>query len=1167
MGSTTGGRVAGFRIARARPRDKTRPSKIVNAEILPSDPGAGSAGPGLILHTSNRLERLADRLADVMRAAPAGPFESEVVIVQSQGMARWLQLELARRLGLCANVRFPFPRAFALEVFEAFDPDPPHPDGDPELRADPGQLTWQIWGLLPWLARQPGAESIAHYLEHDADGRKRHQLAWRIARLFDDYAIFRPDLVLAWDAGRPGPDPRHPWQAQLWRQLGEIAGPHHAARRRERFLEHVRQTTRRPANLPRRASLFGISSLPPFHVDVFEHLAPWCSVHGFLLQPAAEYWGDQTSAQASLRRARRVPESTPAASELHRHEGNPLLASLGGQGRDFLNVLLAQTEFNNFDDFAEPGDDTLLHSLQSDILKLRAPDGTRRLRPDDDSVMIHSCHSPLRELEVLQDQLLDWFARDPSLTPRDILVMTPDIETYAPLIDAVFAGPADAGDLAAGAGGGQRSVPVIPFSVADRASGSQSQIVGTFVRILGLAGSRLGAASVIELLETPAVRRRFGLTEAEVALAREWLRDAGVRWARDEAHRQALKLPALRQNTWAEGLDRLLLGYAMHGRPAQLFQGLLPCDAVEGQSSNILGRVLEFVGRLFATVETLEQPHPLADWVGILRQLVADFFAESEADEPDLRLLRRLLSQLAPPAGAPPVAEPMPLAVVLEHLGPALADDRIRGGFLTGRVTFGALKPMRSIPFRIICLLGLNDSAFPRSDPRLGFDLMAESPRLGDQSKREDDRYLFLETLLSARDRLHLSYVGQSIRDNSVAPPSVLVSELLDYIDQGCQPPDENAAGVRSERPRPSRQILRRHRLQAFSAEYFKPGTELFSYSEENLRAGEALRQPGPLPPFVAGSLPEPDPAWRTIALDDLAGFFGHPARFFLRHRLDLRRPESATELPEREPMDLEGLERFQFKSELLTRRLSGEDLPSLQPVFLASGRLPLGRQGELMYRELAGSVEALAASLAPFQPNHRIPAPELDLSLDDFRITGRFEHVTPAGLLQYRPGKLQPKLRVQAWVCHLAWCALAPSGLPHASVLVGEHGTDDVPTALRFKPVEAATARALLQTLLKLYWGGLAKPLPFFPQASLEFAQAERPDADNADANADPARRECRALEKAQIAWEGSDYRRGESLDPDFQICFRGRDPIDAEFIAVARAVGAPLLEQEERL
>jgi exodeoxyribonuclease V gamma subunit len=655
---------------------------------------------------------------------------------------------------------------------------------------------------------------------------------------------------------------------------------------------------------------------------------------------------------------------------------------------------------------------------------------------------------------------------------------------------------------------------------------------------------------VFELLETPAVRRRFDLGEPDLIRIQTWLKQSGVRWGRDASHRACLQLPALNENTWRAGLDRLLLGYALSAQPAQLFQGILACDAVEGQEAEVLGRFLGFVEGLFATLQQFESPRPLADWVTLLRETIDRFFHENGETERELRILRGALRALDQRREQAAFTDPIALPVVLEHLTPALGEDHFHGGFLTGRVTFGALKPMRSIPFKVICLVGLNDTAFPRSDNRLGFDLMAQAPRLGDQSKREDDRYLFLETLLSARQRLYLSYVGQSIRDNSIAPPSVLVSELMDYIQQAFTAAD--GKDVLADH------ICFKHRLQAFSPAYFKRDSRLFSYSEENSRACTALRGEPILPAFASEMLPEPDEAWRTVELRQLTDFFAHPARFFTRRRLGLRLPKHDSVLAERAPIELEGLESYGLKTELLERRLAGENLREAFPVLKASGRLPLGQIGEAEYQSLCEDIERLHRRLEPYLLEPLQEGPLIDLPLGKFRLTGHLPRIAEHRLLQFRPAALKPKDRVRAWIQHVVWNALPRDGRERVSILVGEE-TDREGAIRRFRPL--ADACRLLEELLELYWRGLREPLKFFPASSLVFVKGEcRNGGRNDDPRKDP-------LAKARVEWEGYDFRRGESDDEYFKLCFGGPDPLDEEFVKIARQVLQPMLEHEESL
>ncbi len=1120
------------------------------------------------LHTGNRLDRLADRLAEVVRAPLASPFTPETVVVQSLGMARWLKLELARRLGVCAQMEFPFPRAFTERLSREMLPAAP--GGEPFRRE---VVQWRLFRLLGVLPETDDFAAPRRYLD-GGDARKRFQLAARLANLFDQYSVFRPGHIAAWDAGRPaGPSPgaaaAHPdeaWQAGLWRAVVAETGPAHPASVHAALLAALAGPA--PAGLPERITLFGMSALPPAYLEVFAALARHRDVHCFLLQPCAEWWGDVTTGREAERVLRRLGRRAGDAPEVHLEDGHRLLGSLGTLGRDFLKLIYEHADPVEDTDFVAPAPATLLGGIQRDLLELRgAADEDRSGRivaATDDSVRVHVCHSPMRELEVLHDHLLDWCQRDPTLTPRDVLVMTPDLAKYSPLVQAVFGSPED-------------GTPPVPFSLADRGPRQSGQIADTFLRILQLAHGRLGVTSVLDLLEKPAVRARFGFGEADLPKLRHWIAETRIHWGRDAEHRAALGLPATDANTWRAGLRRLLLGYAMRpvdaatssdegagsgspsaADPAPLFAGILPYDDIEGGDALLLGKFAEFADRLFTTVGTLEQEHAPEDWRPLLAGVVDGFFLADGDTAAELAVLRRTIDGLGRDLAAAAVTAPVALGVLLEPLSAALDDDASGAGFLTGGVTFCALKPMRSIPFRVICLLGMDDGAFPRQAPHLGFDLMAARPMLGDRSTRDDDRYLFLETLVSARDRLHLSHVGQSQRDNRPIPPSVVIGELLDHIDAAFAA--EDGEGKPSEHG-----IVVKHRLHAFSPAYFSadPASPLFSYSRENCATAAIARGPRSGDRrFIADPLAGPGPERRKVTLQQLAGFLAHPARSFLRERLGIELPREQATLEDDEPLALGARDAYGLKQDLVAWLLAGRDPGRFFDQVEAQGRLPHGQVGALGYRDLQAAAVRFRARLGDTASAAPVA---VDLAIDGFTLTGRLAPRIGGGLLHFRCAKLKAVDRLRLWVEHLAWqladTSAALDAAPDAiasprceSLLVAEDAT------VRFLPVPQA--EAILRDLLDLYWRGLQEPVRFFPRTALAFVDAEQ------KAAAGKSRSKRTPLEQARPEWAGSERPPlpGEGDDAWLKLCFgRDDDPLDDEFQDLARRILAPLLQHTE--
>jgi exodeoxyribonuclease V gamma subunit len=1065
----------------------------------------------LILHASNRLEILADQLADLVRQPCGLPFSPEIIIVQSNGLARWLSLHLAQRLGICAQIHFPLPGTFVWELFRRML------RSVPELSPfAPEVLTWRIMALLAALEDSPQFVPLQAYCG-TGEVLKRFELAGRIADVFDQYLVYRPDWIRQWEQGVD----EH-WQAALWRRL-VTSDDAHRVRLHDQFLANLSAERIAQAGLPARLALIGISTLPPLYLEIFARLAAYLEVHGFLLNPCQKDWRESSTTRHI------APSGAPGDPEaLSGGTSNPLLTSMGKLGRDFMDLVHAYQP-RIVEQFVDPGTATLLHGLQADIFHGRCrgvpPCSALPLRVADRSVQVHVCHSPMREVEVLHDQLLGLFETSAALQPADVIVMTPDIDAYAPCIEAVF-----------GAGG---RTPAIPFSIADRGPRAESPLVNGFFALLDLPGSRYDAQRLFTLLELAAVQRRFALEEHDLALVHRWLLETGVRWGIDQDSRAALGLPATREHTWRAGLERLLMGYALPGDTRQFFADILPYDAVEGTEAQVLGRFCTFADAAFGIATALRDPRSVPAWSTVLGAMLAQFFQPDEVEEADLQAIRSALQQIAQAATQAGFDAPVGLDVMKASLRRSLETLEWPMRFLTGGVTFCAMVPMRSIPFAVVCLIGMHYDNFPRRQRSLSFDRMAQEFRPGDRSRRDDDRYLFLEALLSARSCLYVSYVGHNIRDNSVIPPAVLVSELLDAIAHGCYPTGQPEAEVLP-------QIVTHHPLQAFSRHYFSGDDRLFSYAkdlcEASRQAGCAAQSPERL---VIDGLSEPGVEWRTVELRSLLDFFRHPTRYFIQKRLGIFLQEGQGVLESREPFTLEALPRYRLRQTVLQQHLQGEKPVSLQKFVRAAGLLPHGQAGKALFEREWPGIERFATRLQQVLPPAERCALDVDLSLGELRLTGQLVDVTQHGLVGYHLGAVRPQDYVELWVRHLVLNCLAPDMLQLQSLWLGEK------EMLALRPVEAP--QACLHDLLTWYWRGLCRPLPFFPNSAFAYADAQR------QGKPDP-------LGVARSTWEGSEWSRGEAADPYYQLTFRDDDPLDEAFKTVASAVFLPLFSHREQ-
>jgi exodeoxyribonuclease V gamma subunit len=1061
----------------------------------------------LTLVHSNSMQALAERLAERLAGAAADVLEPEVVVVPSAGVARWLKYRLAERHGVCANVEFPYPAQFIWRLFASLLPEVP--DTSP---FDASVMTWRLYGLLGRLSSErpdlPPAFGRLHAYLTRSDARGRLELASRIAALFDQYLVYRPDWLQRWAAAQavlPGLDEDEAWQAALWRELLRLSGARPGPHPKEAFFARLAEAGAAAA-LPQRISLFAVPVLPPLYLEIFARLARHVDVVVHVLNPCAEFWTDIVAERELARLA--LQGETAAA---YRDVGQPLLASWGRQARDnlaLLSVLGGEDDTDDVADFRPPAGDTLLRRLQRAIVELSDLDGAALpLAAGDRSLQVHACHSLTRQLEVLHDQLLDLFQARPDLRPGDVVVMTPDLDAAAPLVDAVF-----------GAAPRQR---FIPYAVTGRARPDASPLVRAFDALLGLPSARFEAAALFDLLQTPPLARRFDLQEDDLERIRTWLQEAGVRWGRDAGHRAELGLPREARHTWAEGLARLLLGYALPGEGQRLHAGLLPLDDLEGSQALALGRLARFIAQAAVLAGELAQPRPMAEWAATLTGLVGRLFAPGEREQPEAERLRAAIVSLAESAGAAGLNEALPVAVVRAALQDVLAANA-PGAVPAGGVTFCGIGTLRGLPYRVVCLLGLDDGAFPRTPAALEFDLMARRPRLGDRARRDDDRGSFLDALMAAGDVFYLSYTGRSQRDNAPLPPSVLVTELLDYLGR-CVAGGRAALQAR---------LVTEHPLQPFSRRYFSG--ELFSYADEYLAAARAAAAPGPAAagPLIAAPLPPAQAEWRRVDLDRLLRFLRHPVRYLLRERLRIELAQAEEELSDVEPFLLERPAAWRLGERLLRLRLGGASGEEMRGVALAGGELPHGVVGEIILARELEEVNRFAALLERLRPAQvREPLP-FEFVLGEFTLCGTLAGLHAGGLFGQRLARRGAADLLEAWLGHLVLNHLGPAGGRVTTWL-----NQDLVTELAPLP----DAAAHLAVLLELYWQGLHTPLPFPPRSALALVFEG------------PAR--------AAATWCGNDFQPGEAADPWYRLAYGGvLDALPAGFEETAAAVLGPL-------
>ncbi|MGU5594314.1 exodeoxyribonuclease V subunit gamma [Aeromonas sp. R7-4] len=1108
------------------------------------------------LYHSNQLDLLKELLVSRIRQSPLDhPFDREQILVQSPGMAQWLKLELAKAFGIAANIDFPLPASFIWEMFTRVLADVPR-----QSPYNKGAMSWQLMTILPALLDRPAFAPLAAYLggsEGEAPEQVRlWQLCQKVADLFDQYLVYRPDWIARWEqgeglglelAGVSGQD----WQPELWRELvartlALSPSGYHRANLYEEFIHELARSAELPGKLPRRVFVFGISALPPRYVEALLALGSRAEVevHLFVTNPCRYYWGDLLDRKTLARLENRLKPGTDL--ETLQGPANPLLASMGKLGRDYLHQLM-ELEVPQIDAFVDIDDTSLLRAIQKDVLELAergagefSLDASHHKSPvslDDGSLQIHACHGPMRELEVLHDRLLALFELDPTLTPKDVVVMMPDVNSYGPYIQAVF------GKESGGARGR------IPFAISDRAASQESPLLQSFLALLRLPNARFGAGELLAILEVPAVLRRFELDDDEFNQLRRWVQETGIRWGLDDGYPERFDLPRLSGNSWLFGLRRMLLGFAMgDGEPVA---GILPYADIEGQQGLALGKLAWFVDSLAEFLPRLQQAQPLPEWHACLNALLDRFYLADEDEERQLQLIRSQLTDWQAQLGEARFEQAISADLLQDYLGSVLGESRSSQRFLAGQVNFCTLMPMRSIPFRQVCLLGMNDGVYPRTLPPMGFDLMAVAGRRGDRSRRDDDRYLFLEALLSAQQGLYISYQGFSAQDNSEKVPSVLLAELIDYVRQGFVLAGDEELDDESSGRRLLEHLVTRHPLTPYSPAYFhpEPGSGLFTYAADWLPALSPERGAAN---FQSGDLPLP-PEWgreQGLELAELLRFYRQPARYFLNRRLKVWFELEEATIEDSEPFELDGLQHYQLKALLLDAHLTEGDSEIRRERLQLTGLLPQGWFGSLLLEDLDGEMGKLAARLRPWVAANEADkqAVEIDIALTQGQLQGWVDTQKGRALV-VKPGSFNGKDLLLAWIQHLC---LSLSCAPGDTLLF------DAKQSLRLPRLAADEARPKLAALVALWAQGMKRPLPFFPSTAWEWLKA---------IEQDPAKPE--EADKAALArFNGGYMVTGEGQDLYVARCFPELDDeVLAQLQGLAREHLTPLHQALEEL
>ncbi|MCW2786344.1 MAG: recC [Marmoricola sp.] len=1014
----------------------------------------------LTVHRAERADLLVEGLAGLLRTPLPDPFATELVIVPARGVERWLSQRLSHRLGhgpgaedgVCAGVEFASPGSLVAQLLGTREDDPWAPE----------TLMWPLLRTIDDALDAPWAAVLADHLGHGISGEegdlrrgRRLAVARRLAGLFAAYARQRPELLTDWESGghgdgggRPLPDDLA-WQPELWRRvLAAVDGPGPVARH-SAVVAGLDDGSLR-LDLPARISLFGHTRIDASEAVLLAALGRTRDVHLWLPHPSAVLWADLLGVDAGGWR----DDDTG-----HLGISHPLLAAMGRDIRETEAILLRAgvSDEQAMASPLRPG--TVLGQVQADIAANAVP-GRRVLA--DDSVQVHACHGPARQVEVLREVLLGLLADDVTLEPRDILVMCPDIDEYAPLISGAFG----LGEAVAGSHPGHQ----FQVMLADRSPHQTNPLLAVLSRLVGLADGRAEASRVLDLLSADAVRRRFGFSEQDLETMASWVGEAGIRWAWDKPDRDRYGLAAFPQNTWRFGLDRILTGVALSDDSGLWLGPTLPLDDVSTTDIGLAGRFAEAIDRLEDLTSRLGGEHPVDHWLEVLGEGVELLADVPRGDEWQLAQVRRELVALGAAAGE---RLTLRLPDIRSLLGSQLAGRPTRANFRTGTLTVCTMTPMRSVPHRVVCLLGLDDGVFPRGGALDGDDVLARFPRVGERDVRSQDRQLFLDAIMAATEHLVITYTGFNEASGQDRPPSVPLREFLDVVEA-------TAAG----------DVVRPHRSQAFHADYLvrdRSGRGPFSFDPDAARAARSAASDREDPRTLA-ALEAGPAALGDIDLRDLVDVVTNPVRGFLRRRLEIDLPREQDEVSDSMPVSLDGLSRWQVGDRMLAEILAGREPADAMQAEWRRGTMPPGRFGWRQTAAIANAAGPLTELVAASTQGAPVKARDLAVDLGAGRLlTGTVPDLYDKRLVRSTFSRLGARHRLDAWISLVALSAGSPGDW--MARVIGRAAQGDAPARATYGVV--VDPSRVLADLVAFHDLALTRVLPYAAETARLSARA----------------------------------------------------------------------------
>lgn len=1002
------------------------------------------------IYKSNDLKKLSSSLSNHLDEYPMkDPFLKPVIVVPNLDTARWLKLRIAEERNFAGNIRFMLPAEWQWNQIRRLFPELPG-----KLPSDLEPMKWAIFEILQDLSILCKFPSLKRFIYSQPAERRDEailQISKQLSSVYDQYLVYRPEMILRWQSGNTASGDEK-WQADLWNILNKRWKILHSndlglnkAELFHTFLNAVRNNELQEENVPVRFFNIGLIARPI--VELMEQSGRGCDLFIYLIMPAP----DKSDVDHQLINA--FGHESKAVSQLYDIPDSEIYEEfMTPDGKDELTEIRRSIVSQN-DEF---------------ILK---PTGNR-IR----GIEIHSCHSRLREIETLHNVLLNLFESDEKFHPDDVLVVTPDPEAYKSEVHAVFGSP-------------EEGLPAIPYHIGPGIRSGEFSLLRAFILLLSLPDSRFTFSEIMNFFLMKPVRERFDLSETEGLQVKRWMEENYVVWGLDSSHRTFLGQPPETIQTWQAALKRGWLGQWMATEVGEVVNDVLLYSEIKTVSDQrIWAAFSKFLYLLEKAGNYVKQRKSSKDWCEWIHQLVKVFFSEAAVQSAEGQLIYRLTDQLNENLLLANLNTDLPFPIIRNEINSTLEKSKSTGAIFTRGVTFSSMVPVRSIPFKMIALIGINEAVFPRKLSAPDFDLMVQNPDSVDRNRKNEDRNLFLESIMAANKIHYCSYIGQSSVDNETIPPSPILSEWINFLSK--------RSGLEAS------VLVDKEPISLFSASGYENGS---NFSALGYKTAKNIIESGASHSglIINGFLPEPEYSG-LITLSELIGFYSNSVKYFLKNRFEIR---SGGLEEEKEEFRMNHLDRHLLFERIFEWNLQGKPDELLQSVLIQSGLLPAGWTGIRDYMHIKKSVLDSMEIIQQHSFSPVFDRSEISLTFDPYTLEGTVLSYSDTLFLDINYSSFSGKVLIQSWIKHLAITASAAES-SNDSYLICEPKKGD-PKLIRFQPPENPILH--LTEMIKIFQDGLKAPHYFFPKTLYEYERLNIKDPGN-------------AYNKAKKTFEGND-------------------------------------------